>query len=257
MLTEIKPSQVARDAAPSSSNVEQLQKFASQLPQLVLKTFNHFAPGMYARQLVLPAGTAVVGKRHKKEHLYVVTRGRVAVDSGDGAVIHEAGTVIASQPGAKRAILALEDAIFMTVHRTDNTDLDDIEHELLEEDDTALFDSSNQLKFDVPTFRELTKRVIAGEKPGFWSDWTAEQQALYTSCDWRAFSESRGYSQDEIADYAEWIDRIAQAKSVGVNALTFINDLTTAAALENINQDKRGEILKSSHAPFENRGGQS
>lgn len=40
---------------------------------------------------------------------------------------------------------------------------------------------------DVFKFRELTARVIVGEKPGFWSDWTPEQQALYTSGDWRAF----------------------------------------------------------------------
>jgi quercetin dioxygenase-like cupin family protein len=257
MLTKTNPPQMARNAAPSSSSVEQLQKLASQLPQLTLETFSHFAPGLYARQLLLPAGATIVGKRHKKEHIYIVTRGRVAVDSGSGAVIHEAGSVHVSQPGAKRAIHALEDAIFTTVHRTDNTDLDDIERELLEEDDTALFDSSNQLKFDVPKFREHTKRVIAGEKPGFWSDWTEEQQVLYTSGDWRAFSESRGYSPEAIAEYSEWMDRIAQARAAGVNALAFIHDLATAAALANIKQDKRGEILKSSHAPFENRGGQS
>jgi hypothetical protein len=34
----------------------------------------------------------------------------------------------------------------LTVHRTDETDLDEIEAELIEPDDTALFDSTNKMK---------------------------------------------------------------------------------------------------------------
>jgi hypothetical protein len=41
---------------------------------------------------------------------------------------------------------ALSDAIGITVHKTDKTDLDEIETELIEPDELALFDSSNKLK---------------------------------------------------------------------------------------------------------------
>ena len=106
----------------------------------------------------------------------------------------------------------------------------------------------------VAAFRELTAKVIAGEKPGFWSDWTERQRALYTAGDWEAFSRSRGYSEEDIKQYAAWRRMIVKAKGLGLNPFELIADLATEAALRNIALDKRGEILKSSHAPFEARG---
>jgi len=45
----------------------------------------------------------------------------------------------------KRAGYAHEDSIFMTVHRTDSLDLDEIEQETVEPEIDALFDSGNRL----------------------------------------------------------------------------------------------------------------
>ena len=56
------------------------------------------------------------------------------------------GDVVESQPGTKRVTLAVTDAVGITIHRTDKTDLDELEAELIEPDDTALFDASNKLK---------------------------------------------------------------------------------------------------------------
>lgn len=59
------------------------------------------------------------------------------------------GDVIESQPGTKRVTLALTDAIGITIHKTDKTDLDEIEADLIEPEPAALFDSRNNLKFPV------------------------------------------------------------------------------------------------------------
>jgi hypothetical protein len=100
--------------------------------------------------------------------------------------------------------------------------------------------------FEVGKFRELTARVIAAEKPGFWSDWTPKQRALYDSGDWQAFSRSRGYSEHEIAEFQRWLDMIAAAKAENINPYAFVINLTTAAALANIATDTKEEIMKSS-----------
>lgn len=129
-----------------SKKVLRLEEEMRQLPQVALATFNHFADGMYARVLPRPAGTLIVGKVHKREHFYIVAKGRVKVMSDGETKTYRAGDIIVSKPGTKRAVYALEDSVCMTVHRTDKTDLAEIEAEIVEPDELALFDSSNKLK---------------------------------------------------------------------------------------------------------------
>ena len=130
--------------------VQRLQAEMLKLPQAELPTEHYFANGMYARKLFRPAGTLIVGKDHKHEHIYMLMFGRLQVTTDDGVREIGPGEVIVSKPGTKRAVLALEDSCAVTVHRTDNTDLDAIEAEIIEPDDTALFDARNQVKGLLP-----------------------------------------------------------------------------------------------------------
>ena len=57
-----------------------------------------------------------------------------------------APAIFVSKPGTKRAVYAHVDSVCITVHRTDKKDLDEIERELVEEDETALFDARNTVK---------------------------------------------------------------------------------------------------------------
>ena len=244
-----------QDVVPTKEQIDRLQRAMSAMPQAVgLVTDHFFAGGMYCRRLWRPANTVIVGKVHKAPHFFLCAEGEIVAWSEKGMRTLKAGDVIESQPGTKRVTLAMTDAIGITIHKTDLTDLDAIEAELIEEDTTALFDANNILKFDVPAFRELTSRVIAGEKPGFWSDWTDLERELYTAGDWESFSRSRGYSEEDIRQYGEWRDQLVRAKAVGLNPFLFIVDLATEAALKNMALDTKGEILKSSHVPFEPRG---
>jgi hypothetical protein len=53
--------------------------------------------------------------------------------------------VFVSPAGTKRAGLALEDCIAISINRTDSTDLDDIELEIIEPEGDRLFDAQNKL----------------------------------------------------------------------------------------------------------------
>ena len=244
---------------PMRAAVERLQAELIKLPQIEPETHHYFADGMYLRTVWSPAGSVIVGKVHKTEHFYALLSGRIRVTTDNGVVELDAnknGPQILTCPvGTKRAVLVLEDAWRMNVHRNpDNlTDLDKLESELIEPDTTALFDANNKVQFDVPAFRTLTQRVINGEKPGFWSDWTELERELYKSGDWESFSRSRGYMEEDIRQYRAWRDQIVSAKKAGFNPYLFISDLATKAALKNMAMDTKGEILKSSHAPFEPR----
>lgn len=132
--------------AKQDTRVWRLQAAMQEMPQAELDTFHYFADGMYCRVLPCPAGTLIVGKVHKREHLYIVAKGRVQVVTDDGTTILEAGTVLVSRPGTKRAVLALEDSVCLTVHRTNKHNLAKIEKDLIEPDKTALYDANNQVK---------------------------------------------------------------------------------------------------------------
>jgi hypothetical protein len=131
---------------PTREQIEALESEMKKMPQAEMVTENYFSDGMYCRKLIRPAGTLIVGKVHKKDHFFMCVKGEIIAWSEKGMIKLSAGDIIQSKSGTKRVTLALTDAIGLTVHRTDKTDLNEIEAELIEEDDTALFDASNKLK---------------------------------------------------------------------------------------------------------------
>lgn len=134
------PSHVSRE------QVERLQAQMVTMPQAELVTEHQFSPGMYMRRLFRPAGTLIVGKVHKEPHFFLCAKGEIIAWTESGMKRLQAGDVIESKPGTKRVTLAVTDAIGITIHRTDKTDLDEIEAELIEPDITALFDARNDIK---------------------------------------------------------------------------------------------------------------
>lgn len=134
------------ETLPQREDIERLQTALSAHPQVELPTKHHWADGMYIRELFRPKDTLIVGKVHLREHFYIVLSGEVTV-VGDGKRERiKAPRIIVSAPGTKRAVYAHEDSICITVHRTDSKDLAEIERELIEPDETALFDAHNNLK---------------------------------------------------------------------------------------------------------------
>lgn len=93
---------------------------------------HHFAPGQYAREMLIPAGRVIVGKIHKHAHVNVLSLGRCLVFTEHTGVQEiRAPYTFVSEAGAKRAVLTLEPVVWTTVHSTDKTNLADIEAEVI------------------------------------------------------------------------------------------------------------------------------
>lgn len=88
---------------------------------------HHFAPGLYAREILIPAGTLIIGKIHRHSHVNTISKGKCIVATEFGMQEIEAPHTFISQPGVKRAVLAMEDTIWTTYHPTEETDLEKIE----------------------------------------------------------------------------------------------------------------------------------
>ena len=131
---------------PTREEIERLQREMANFPQVELVTDNYFSDGMYCRKVFRKAGTLIVGKVHKKDHFFMCAMGEIIAWSENGMKKLLPGDIIESKPGTKRVTLATMDSIGITVHKTDKTDLDEIEAELVEPDETAMFGSDNKLK---------------------------------------------------------------------------------------------------------------
>jgi len=83
-----------------------------------------FAPGVYAREMFMPAGTCVIGKVHLKDHLLVVL-GDVTVYSPEGLQRYEGYHTIECQAGTQRTLLA-HDATWVTTFHGNPGDERDI-----------------------------------------------------------------------------------------------------------------------------------
>jgi superfamily II DNA/RNA helicase len=80
---------------------------------------------MYSRRVFRPEGTLIVGKVHKEPHFFLCAKGEIIAWTESGMRKLQAGDILECQPGTKRVTLAVTDAIGITIHRTDKTDLDD------------------------------------------------------------------------------------------------------------------------------------
>lgn len=100
-----------------------------KLPQAHCPVTNRFAPGIYWREIEIPAGAIALGHKHKTEHLNVLLSGRVRVLC-DGQVKElVAPQVFSSPPGTRKIVFALEPTRWANIHAnpTDEHDMEKLE----------------------------------------------------------------------------------------------------------------------------------
>lgn len=111
-----------------------IEKAMQEMPQAWHHTDHHFAGGIYARVLHVPANTVFTGALHRTEFFVMIASGRVMLVDTNGTRAEIVGPYLAVSPaGTKRAFHVLEDAVFVNFHRVDSTDPDAIIAEITAE----------------------------------------------------------------------------------------------------------------------------
>lgn len=115
---------------------QEIRSVASQLEQckqVPCPVTHHFSPGMYLREIFMPAGTFVVGHEHKTQHQNIVLTGRARVLMEGRISEIAAPCVFESGPGVQKVLYIIEDMRFITVHANpeDCTDVVKLEEQLL------------------------------------------------------------------------------------------------------------------------------
>ena len=93
---------------------------------------SRFAPGVYLREIFMPAGSFVIGKIHKTEHFNIIQSGRVVLIDDEGSRVLEGPCTFVSKAGVRKVLYIETDCVWSTVHPTDETDLVRLEALLIE-----------------------------------------------------------------------------------------------------------------------------
>ena len=117
------------------SRVNAIEAEMKKQPQLELRVENYFSLGVYARALYIPKDTILVGKIHKYPQLNFLMQGSMSVLVGEEIQTVSAPFIVASPAGTKRIAKALEDCIWVTVHGTNLTSVDEIEQHFIAQDE--------------------------------------------------------------------------------------------------------------------------
>lgn len=125
-----------RKALSSSSlaphdKIDRVEAEMIHFPQVEMPVTDHFSPGIYLREIFIPAGTFLTSAVHKTEHPFFVMAGEIWVywtdQSGrEFASIFEGPTYSVTLPGTRRILFSKTDTVWITVHATDKTDPDEI-----------------------------------------------------------------------------------------------------------------------------------
>jgi len=133
------------------------EKFKKIEGALVGEEMNKFNPlkhtfceGYYVREISARANQFIISKIHKFDHPYFLMKGECCVMTEEGPVRIKAPYYGITKAGTKRVVYVNSDMVWVTVHATENTDLDTIEEEIIAKD-------FNDPAIDIKILKQLKK----------------------------------------------------------------------------------------------------
>jgi hypothetical protein len=122
------------------------------MEQAELPLKHSFAPGVYAREMEIPAGTLLIGKIHKHRHHNFLMKGSIIVlTETNGVELLQAPLMIVSEEGTQRIGYAVTDTVWTTIHENK----DNSEDLIVIEERTVVKDKAKYLEYK----NKLTKKI--------------------------------------------------------------------------------------------------
>ena len=116
----------------TTQKIESLLPKLKELPQVDCSEKHYFGPSLYIKEVTMPAGSVIVGKPHKVEHMCVMLQGRMILVMEDGSRKEVcAPMTFVGSPGRKVAYI-IEDTVFQNIYATEETDVEKLENMFVE-----------------------------------------------------------------------------------------------------------------------------
>lgn len=120
-----------------SSKIDEIQNAMCKLPQQECSVVHHFAPGLYIREVRIPADTIAIGHYQKFSHLNIFIKGIVSIVNADESITRlEAPMIFTGGPGRKVGYIH-SDVVWLNVYPTSEQDVTTLESMFIEKTDTA------------------------------------------------------------------------------------------------------------------------
>lgn len=129
-------------ANPNWTAIDKVDQYIASLPNRVWgDLYEEGTPGLYTRQITLPAGTLLTSKIHKTCHPFIVVKGAITVYNtvGDTQEMFTAGYRGITMPGTRRVLYVHEETVWITFHSTNKIGYDFFN--LQKEEQQAIFDN--------------------------------------------------------------------------------------------------------------------
>jgi len=88
-----------------------------------------FADGIYVREMFMKKDSAVVGAIHKHLHVWFLMSGHLVIAKEESKEEYLAPCYVLAEPGSKRIIYAVEDSVFVNIHKNPTNTQDILELE--------------------------------------------------------------------------------------------------------------------------------
>jgi hypothetical protein len=128
--------------ADIKQSLDNLAVAVKQAPQVECKESHHFGPNIYIKEVTLPAGSVIVGKYHRHEHLCNMVSGRmIVVDSEGNRTELIAPMTFMAKSGRKIAYI-IETVVFQNIFSTSETDIQKLEDMIVDNSKDMLLEGN-------------------------------------------------------------------------------------------------------------------
>jgi mannose-6-phosphate isomerase-like protein (cupin superfamily) len=94
---------------------------------------HHFADGVYAKEMRIPAGHWVTKHLHDYDHISILAQGVVVVEVDGESMFYKAPACITIPKNCNHKISAHTDSVWYCIHATDETDPGKVDQYLIKE----------------------------------------------------------------------------------------------------------------------------
>jgi len=95
------------------------------------ETNHYFSDGVCIREMIVPAGSIILGAGHKTKHLTTLVQGVMQIRIGNESRLIEAPTTFESLDGSRKVGFAYTKCVVHNIFPTDSKDIDEIENEFM------------------------------------------------------------------------------------------------------------------------------